>query len=41
MSSHKGGTNAKFSKDKRTTVFDSIAKNGVLNPGPGRYRATS
>jgi hypothetical protein len=41
MSTHKGGTNAKFDAAKRTTKFDECTKTGLTKPGPGAYKATS
>lgn len=38
MSSHKGGTNAKFGHAKRMTKFDETIKEGKTKPGPGNYR---
>ena len=41
VSSHRGGTNAKFDGSKRVTKFDECAKVGMSKPGPGYYRAGS
>lgn len=41
MSTHKGGTNAKFDTSKRVTKFDECKRVGMTKPGPGYYRASS
>ena len=41
MSSHKGGTKAKFDGSKRKTKFDECAVQAKTKPGPGAYRASS
>ena len=41
ISSHRGGTNAKFDNSKRLTKFDECTKVGSTKPGPGHYRANS
>jgi hypothetical protein len=41
LSSHRGGTNAKFDFAARTTRFDEAAKAASVKPGPGDYKASS
>ena len=41
VSSHKGGTYAKFNRNKRKTKFDEVIKKSMEMPGPGTYQAHS
>jgi hypothetical protein len=41
MSSHRGGTNAKFDSAPRRTKFDDAIRVGLTKPGPGYYKAGS
>lgn len=41
VSSHRGGTKAKFDKFKRIHQFEEIADKASQLPGPGRYQYPS
>lgn len=41
MSSHRGGTYAKFDSSPRRTRFDEVARAALTRPGPGQYKAPS
>lgn len=41
ISSHRGGTRAKFDSAPRKTKFDEIMQTSVTKPGPGQYKAPS
>lgn len=41
MSTHKGGTNAKFNGAQRSTKFDECIKVAKSKPGPGAYKTSS
>lgn len=41
MSSHRGGTNAKFDSAPRRTKFDEATRVGMTKPGPGYYKTGS
>lgn len=41
LSQNKGGTRAKFDKDKRESMFDKVFRKELANPGPGYYQVPS
>jgi len=41
VSSHLGGTKAKFDNAKRISKFDEARINGLNRPGPGYYKQPS
>ena len=41
VSSHRGGTKAKFDSEKRKTIFDEASRYSTLVPGPGNYKSPS
>ena len=41
MSQNKGGTKAKFDKDRRDSMFDKVFRKELEAPGPGYYQMPS
>ena len=41
LSQTKGGTKAKFDRDRRESTFDKIFRKELEAPGPGYYQAPS
>jgi hypothetical protein len=41
LSKNKGGTGAKFERDRKESMFDRVFKKELANPGPGYYQLPS